>query len=89
MVLNYLFKFKHFSCCKFFQIQKYAKVIQMHIQKYLKFTFEILSEKSEKCTFSPGYSYQPGLKMCLGANRAAYQNLLSPGWCHQPGLKNL
>ena len=32
MVLDYLFKFKHFSFWNFCQIQKYAEVIQ--IQKY-------------------------------------------------------
>ena len=33
MVLSYLCKFKHFSCSKFFLIRKYAKVIQIQIQK--------------------------------------------------------
>jgi hypothetical protein len=48
MVLDYLFEFTHSSCCKFFQIQKYAKVIQIHIQKHLKFIFKHLSQNSEK-----------------------------------------
>jgi hypothetical protein len=31
MILDYLSKFKHFLCSKFFQIRKYATVIRIHI----------------------------------------------------------
>jgi hypothetical protein len=69
MDLDYLFKFKHFSCWKFSHMHKYAK---NNLFKCLNVFKNIWKNILDACaryfwTFSPGSWYEPGLKARLHA----------------------